>query len=1059
VSVEPINVEGALSGLKDFQRRTVDYVFRRLYGDSKPAKRFLIADEVGLGKTLVARGIIAKTVRHLQDQGEKRIDILYICSNATIAQQNLNRLNVTDQETSSFATRLTLLPLQLQSLKANGINFISFTPGTTFDLRSRGGKVEERALIYRMLRNHFDIRSTPLLNLLQGKVTRDRWIRCAKHEKFDYDESLAAAFRKRIQSDRQFLGKLSHVCHDFKRVKRIRGELVQRRYEMIGELRRRLADVCIEALEPDLVILDEFQRFKDLLNGADEAAELAQQLFRHREVRVLLLSATPYRMLSLNHEQEDDHYTDFLDTLRFLFAGDEGKIEEIKGEFRRFRQALYGLDAQSNQQARESRDWLQANLRSVMVRTERIDMTRSHNAMLVEAADTATLRPDDLRAARFIDRIAQSVDAGNTVEYWKSSPYLVNFMGGYELKKRLLERLHEPGEELLNVFQNADGELLRNGAIQRYRVTDPGNARLRELMSKTVHAGQWQLLWLPPSLPYFQPGGVYTQNIPATKSLIFSSWQVVPDAIAAITSYECERLMLQEQTGLPTYHELHKKRRQLLVFRMDAEENRPAGMPALALMYPCVTLAKLGDPLAIARALGSTVPPAVSDVKEQVKVLIRKELAALRPSGPADEGVPDQRWYWASLALLDTPHAKDLLAWLRDYESGWLSVQATDDSGASGGFQQHVEHFADVFEGRLKLGRMPDDLADVLTDFALASPAVCALRALRRIAPRLGDASPSVLSAAARVSEGLRSLFNQPEVTALLRADDEQQPYWRRVVNYGIDGNLQAVLDEYAHVLKEITGLASRPDCEIVKGVSEAMVEALSLHTSSLRVDDLKATPQGHIRLKEFSIRCHYAVRFGDVRDDDGKTLVRSGNVRQAFNSPFRPFVLASTSVGQEGLDFHPYCHVVYHWNLPSNPVDMEQREGRVHRYKGHAVRRNIAKAYGLAGVVGADGSDPWEELFKRAAADRPQGMNDLVPYWLFETEGGWSVERRVPLLPLSREVPQLSRLKQMLAIYRLAFGQPRQEDLLSYLSHHGAGTAAQNENSNFRISLTPAES
>jgi hypothetical protein len=147
VSVELVNVEGALSGLKDFQRRTVDYVFRRLYGDSKPTKRFLIADEVGLGKTLVARGIIAKTVRHLQNQGEKRIDILYICSNATIAQQNLNRLNVTDQETSSFATRLTLLPLQLQSLKANGINFISFTPGTTFDLRSRGGKVEERALI------------------------------------------------------------------------------------------------------------------------------------------------------------------------------------------------------------------------------------------------------------------------------------------------------------------------------------------------------------------------------------------------------------------------------------------------------------------------------------------------------------------------------------------------------------------------------------------------------------------------------------------------------------------------------------------------------------------------------------------------------------------------------------------------------------------------------------------------------------------------------------------------------------------------------------------------
>ncbi len=1055
---ESVDVEGVLAGLKDFQRRTVEYVFKRLYRDPKPTNRFLVADEVGLGKTLVARGIIAKTVRHLQQQGEKRIDILYICSNATIAQQNLNRLNVTDQETSSFATRLTLLPLQLQSLKANGINFISFTPGTTFDLRSRGGKIEERALIYRMLRNHFDIRSTPLLNLLQGKVTRHRWIWCATHDDFTYDESLAAAFRHRIQSDPQFLGRLLHVCHDFKRVKRVRGELIQRRYEMIGELRRRLADVCIEALEPDLVILDEFQRFKDLLNGTDEAAELAQQLFRHHEVRVLLLSATPYRMLSLNHEQEDDHYTDFLDTLRFLYDDDNSMIEGVKDEFRKFRQALYGLDSKSAQQARESRDVLENHLRSVMARTERIDMTRSNNAMLVEESITASIQPGDLRSARFVDRVAKSLDAGNTVEYWKSSPYLINFMGSYELKKRLLEHLHEPSEELLEAFRQVDGELLRNGIIQRYRATDPANARLRELMSKTLNAGQWQLLWLPPSLPYLQPGGVYAQKIPATKSLIFSSWQVVPDTIAAISSYECERLMMQEQQGLPRYHELHKKRRQLLQFRMDTEENRPAGMPALALMYPCVTLANIGDPLSIAVASGAEAPPVVSEVKAQLKALIESKLAPVKPSTSSKDGVPDQRWYWAALALLDAPYLNELLPWMTDLEGGWPSVQTTDEGGAAAGFQQHIDQFAEAIEGRLKLGRMPDDLADVLTDFALASPTVCALRALRRIATGVSETSPLMLSAAARIGEGLRSLFNQPEVTALLRADDERQPYWRRVLNYGIDGNIQAVLDEYAHVLKEIAGLALRPPSEIVKGVCDAMVEALSLHTSSLRVDDLKATPQGHIRLKEFSIRCHFAVRFGDVRDDDGKTLVRSGNVRQAFNSPFRPFVLASTSVGQEGLDFHPYCHVVYHWNLPSNPVDMEQREGRVHRYKGHAVRRNIAKAYGLTGLRGADWTDPWEKLFRRAAEDRPQGMNDLVPYWLFETEGGWSVERRVPLLPLSREVPQLSRLKQMLAIYRLAFGQPRQEDLLSYLSHYGVGPAAQGTNSSYRIRLAPAD-
>ena len=49
----------ALKGLKDFQRTTVDYVFQRFYG-ANPTRRFLVADEVGLGKTLVARGVIAR---------------------------------------------------------------------------------------------------------------------------------------------------------------------------------------------------------------------------------------------------------------------------------------------------------------------------------------------------------------------------------------------------------------------------------------------------------------------------------------------------------------------------------------------------------------------------------------------------------------------------------------------------------------------------------------------------------------------------------------------------------------------------------------------------------------------------------------------------------------------------------------------------------------------------------------------------------------------------------------------------------------------------------------
>ncbi len=74
------------------------------------------------------------------------------------------------------------------------------------------------------------------------------------------------------------------------------------------------------------------------------------------------------------------------------------------------------------------------------------------------------------------------------------------------------------------------------------------------------------------------------------------------------------------------------------------------------------------------------------------------------------------------------------------------------------------------------------------------------------------------------------------------------------------------------------------------------------------------------------------------------------------YNSPFRPFLLTSTSTGQEGLDFYPWCHRLVHWNLPGNPVDLEQREGHVHWYKGHAVRRIVLAV--LATVADAKRSE-----------------------------------------------------------------------------------------------------
>jgi hypothetical protein len=64
----------ALADLKDFQRATVEHVTERFYGPAA-TDRFLVADETGLGKSLVARGVIARTLEHLQDDdGVQRVE-------------------------------------------------------------------------------------------------------------------------------------------------------------------------------------------------------------------------------------------------------------------------------------------------------------------------------------------------------------------------------------------------------------------------------------------------------------------------------------------------------------------------------------------------------------------------------------------------------------------------------------------------------------------------------------------------------------------------------------------------------------------------------------------------------------------------------------------------------------------------------------------------------------------------------------------------------------------------------------------------------------------------
>lgn len=135
------------------------------------------------------------------------------------------------------------------------------------------------------------------------------------------------------------------------------------------------------------------------------------------------------------------------------------------------------------------------------------------------------------------------------------------------------------------------------------------------------------------------------------------------------------------------------------------------------------------------------------------------------------------------------------------------------------------------------------------------------------------------------------------------------------------------------------------------------------------------------------------------------------------------------------------------HWNLPANPIDIEQREGRVNRYKCLAVRQNIAKRYG--------NGKTWDEMFEMAASNEKNGYSDIVPYWCLPNadDNYIKIERIVPMYPFSEDRLKYECLINMLSYYRLTLGQPRQEDIIEMLRRMGIESENVDERLFFNLS------
>ncbi|MDI9847086.1 helicase-related protein [Rhodoblastus sp. 17X3] len=476
---------------------------------------------------------------------------------------------------------------------------------------------------------------------------------------------------------------------------------------------------------------------------------------------------------------------------------------------------------------------------------------------------------------------------------------------------------------------------------------------------------------------------------------VFSRFRATPPSVAGLLSFGVEAHCLPEE------HVGYKK-----LFRTRRFKLAPGTGPVMAAFHPSPWLIRHTDPLAKA---GTTLGAVRKKVRQQIIDALPKGIAVERDTAASRRR---HRSIAKTLASIERMHGAAKLT-----AKGWESVVGNDRAAKSAVQKWHQSP---------KIDRLsPSEVSD-LVDYAIGAPSVALGRAMWRHDPTILDDSryPELVQLS---WQGLRAYLDNPVILSSLPGKNAVE----QVMGAVVDGGFESVLDEHFW-------LRAKNLQDGVAGLAKDLMSSLGLRAGGF---SFRGTGDKSVKIP---VRCHVAVPFGNAESEPvvkGKggeaqaAPARPDEVRRSFNTPFWPHVLATTSVGQEGLDFHPWCSHVVHWDLSSNPLDIEQREGRIQRYAGLSIRRRLSAL--LRTDVLRDPAltkaSPWKCLERHA--ERLVDASGLRPWWGLD---GAEIRRHVFERPFGRDKARFDQLREQRMIYRLALGQPNQEDFIDVLSRGG---------------------
>ena len=390
----------------------------------------------------------------------------------------------------------------------------------------------------------------------------------------------------------------------------------------------------------------------------------------------------------------------------------------------------------------------------------------------------------------------------------------------------------ESNGEIAKLIRDNPRLQIRRNRVEERRSIPGGNGRMRALLRDLANSRLHRLLWLPPSLPAHTLGRDFERARTATKRLVFSSWAMVPRAVAVMASYDAERRYVRERARAGRYTA------RLLPVRRDAYS-------LFALMAPSRTLAEAGDPLLYAKTNARGLLRAIEEE-------LRPKIAELTRNAPT-EGSPQDIWYAVAPLLLDRESRVSTTEWLRGPSS---VVQTSGGGEESRVWEDLATQVTDGLIDPAALGRPPGNLTEVMAALAAGSPANATLRALSRITST-STADGELKVQAMTAAWAFRHLFRVPTSEGLLKylykpGIPGVRAYWRRVLAYALEGGLSAVLEEYFHVIPRRPG---RRD-----GRNRARSDPMP--SASTRCRDAGCDPMGERRERCSARNVHHASAF-----------------------------------------------------------------------------------------------------------------------------------------------------------------------------------------------------